>query len=137
MFRRRQWQPPHALADSDLGAALPSLELRELERQSTRVDVRAGQSLIREGAAGRQCLVVIDGSLAVQRRDDLVATLGPGGVAGEIGLLTRRPCTADVFTTDDTAAYVMNRREFRTVLDRCPNLAHHVVATALERSFAA
>ena len=137
MLSRRGWRPPLALAESGLGGSVPDGELRELDRLSTRLDLTAGRLVIRQATPGRECLVVIEGALVVERDEELVAVLGPGEVAGELALLTDRRRSADVTADTDTSVYAMNRREFATVIDRCPVLARHVMTTALRRSRAA
>ncbi|MEZ5247490.1 MAG: cyclic nucleotide-binding domain-containing protein [Acidimicrobiales bacterium] len=124
---------PKTLKDSPLGDRLPEAELRRLDRMATIVTLRSPSRVIRHGEHGRQCLVVIDGLLHVERNGAHVADLGAGEVAGEISAITGLPCTADVTAAVGTTVYAMNPRELNSLLDACPSLALEMLRTAIER----
>ena len=124
---------PRPLRDSPLGGRLPESELHRLDRVATIVTVRASSQVIRQSQHGRQCLVVIDGLLQVERNGRHVADLGAGEIAGEISVLTGLPCTADVTATAGTTVYAMNPRELTSLLDECPVLAREMLRTAIDR----
>ena len=56
----------------------------------TTIDVAADRELIRQGDAGREFLVVVDGEAEV-RRDGEVIAHGPGTFFGEMAFLLERP----------------------------------------------
>jgi CRP-like cAMP-binding protein len=124
---------PRPLKDSPLRDRLPEAELRRLDRMATIVTLKSPSRVIRQAEHGRQCLVVIDGLLHVERNGAHVADLGAGEVAGEISVLTGLPCTADVTATAGTTVYAMNPRELKSLLDACPKLALEMLRTAIER----
>lgn len=131
MVSKRKSSSP--LAHSELAQGVSLAELESLDQIATRVDLDAGSKVIRHGKLGRQCLVVIDGGLSVGRDGTRIADLGPGEFAGELSLLSRKPCNADVVANEGARAYVLNPREFSSLMDANPQLRWHVLTTAIER----
>jgi CRP-like cAMP-binding protein len=75
--------------------------LETLARQSTTVDVSAGQDVVRQGDAADALYLIESGTLKVsshgEGNEEIVrGSLGPGDYFGEIGLLQRVPRTATV-----------------------------------------
>src|SRR6476646_5324911 len=79
---------------SDLGRR----ELEEVERLVDEVDVPAGRVLMREGDAGREFFVLVNGTVAIDRGGTRVRTLESGDFFGEIALLAEGPRTAPATT---------------------------------------
>lgn len=135
MFTHQHELHPAFLA-SDLAATVPAKELEQLDRVATTLNIAAGEVIVRSGAVGRECFVVIDGEFSIQIGDHSIH-VGPGAVIGELALLTLRPRNASVTATVDSTVYVLNRAEFATVLDTCPNLSRVVFNSAVQRTVAA
>ena len=133
MFRRSD-PIPASLRESEMAAALPARELRLLERRGTVVPFGAGRSAMREGEVGRECMLVVSGSFAVERNGEGVAVLRPGMVMGELALMTNEPRNATVTAMEPSAVYAFNRREFISLLSECPTFAEIVTADAQSRS---
>jgi CRP/FNR family transcriptional regulator, cyclic AMP receptor protein len=96
-------------------AGLSDKELRDLAAALTRVTVRAGQAIIREGESqvDKQGLfVLIEGHVQVFKKGRDLATLGPGTVFGEVELLTRVAPTATVQAKDDLVLLWLGRDRF-------------------------
>ena len=102
--------------DSTVASTVPTAELETVLRLGTRVTVPGGTTIMDEAGFGREFLVVLDGSLAVSREGDEVATLGAGDIVGEIALLENSRRTATVTALSDADVLAFNRREFATVL---------------------
>ena len=85
---------------------------------------RTGEVVIREGAKAREAYVVRSGRLTVvrpaghQERD--VADVTPGGIVGEMGLLSGQPRTATVKAAEDSELFVIGDREFDLLLRSHP-----------------
>src|SRR5918992_2674084 len=65
---------------------------RRLERLgmlADEVDVPAGKVLMRQGETGMDMMVIVDGSVSVERDGNRLNTLGPGDFFGEIALADR------------------------------------------------
>jgi aquaporin Z len=65
------------------------------------VSFKAGEILVREGESGDAAFVVEAGQLTVQRRDVILATLGPGDWFGEMSVLLGEPRSATVVAVTD------------------------------------
>lgn len=108
-------------------------ELEAIALLADEVDVPAGRALTREGAAGREFVVLVGGSAVVERDGETLATLGPGDFLGEIALLTRSPRTATVTTTEPSRLLVLTDRAFRELTDRIPAMAARTWAATAAR----
>ena len=98
---------------------------------------RAGELVIREGAKAREAYVVRAGKLLVVRRDGhrerSVSVVLPGGIVGEMGLLSGRPRTATVKAVVDSELFTIDDREFDLLLHSHPKFRHEMEALAHAR----
>jgi CRP/FNR family cyclic AMP-dependent transcriptional regulator len=108
-------------------------ELRELAETIDEIVVPAGYQLTKEGAAGREFVVIIDGAADVIRRGRKVNELGPGDFLGEIALVSGQPRTATVTTTMPTHALVLTASAFRSLLRRLPSMQWKVMEALATR----
>lgn len=136
MFRRTV-SIPTPLAASELGQAIPAEELRVLATLGTEIRFAEGRVAMTEDAVGRECMLVIDGSFAVERLGTRVAELGAGEFVGEVALLTGEPRNATVTALEDSTTHAFSRREFSSLLGRCPTIAARVNGTAKQRTLLA
>lgn len=95
---------------------LPAADLEALAATGDRASVPAGRRLMTEGQRGYESAVVITGELTVSHDGEVVATLGPGDVVGELSLLDHAPRTADVHTATDVELFVFSTRGLQRVL---------------------
>lgn len=92
----------NALAQSDICRGLSETEIRTLHTLVEEVSVSSGQILFREGDLGDAIYLVIEGELAVQKRDvsgndRTLASVGPGGLLGEMTIIAAGSlCSATV-----------------------------------------
>ena len=126
--------PQSLLADAPLAKKVPARELRILDQLGTVVHLRAGKRVIQRDGLGRQCFVVISGTFDVRQGDVTVAQIRAGEFAGEMALLSGDRCNADVVANDDAVIYALSRRDFRSLLSRCPELAAHIQKVAEGRT---
>ena len=92
----------------------------------TPVVIAAGRVLARQGAVGREFMVIERGTATVRRDDAVIALLGPGDFFGEVALVTGAPRTATVTADSDMTLHVFGRGEFSTLLDAVPSLGRVV-----------
>lgn len=116
---------------------LPASEIRALESLTTPIRLDAGDVLMHQGAFGNEVLLLLDGELVVERDGEALAVLVPGAVVGEQAVLLNEPRNATVTAATPVLIGVMNRREFASMLERCPTLGRDVLQTAIERATAA
>jgi CRP-like cAMP-binding protein len=89
--------------------------------------------LCREGQAGHQFFVVVEGQARVTMREREIATLGPGGFFGEMSLLDGGPRIATVTAATPMKLLVLDRREFRHLLGRRLTVVTEIVSVVGER----
>jgi CRP-like cAMP-binding protein len=114
---------------SDLGGR----ELEEVERLVDEVDVPAGRVLMREGDAGREFFVVVNGKVSIDRGGTRVRTMEPGDFFGEIALLAEGPRTATATSDGPATLLVLGHREFHSLMDRYPAIRTCVLEALARR----
>jgi hypothetical protein len=93
-------------------AALPPYVLETVASHLAPVEVRAGTTVLREGAPGDRFYVVERGELEVRGSGQVLSRIGPGGSFGEIALLRNVPRTASVVATTDASLLALEREVF-------------------------
>jgi len=86
-----------------------------------------GHELCREGEHGSECFIIVDGEAEVTMAGRSFATIGPGGVIGELALLDGRPRVATVTATTPMRLLALSRREFSSLLVRVPHVGRRLL----------
>ena len=130
-------RPPidERLATIPLFEHLDKRQLASIGGLATVLDVSAGRELIREGATGREFFLVVEGEAEVSRDGAVIATLGPGSFFGETALLLDQPRNATVTAKSDMVVEVIERRDFKGLLEKYPDL-HAPLLEATARQLA-
>lgn len=102
-------------------------DLERIAKASEEVDVPAGQIIVDQGDAGRDCYVVVSGEATVRRNGRKIASLGPGSVIGELSLLDHGPRTATVLADTDMHLVVIDQRHFASLLEQVPALTRKLL----------
>lgn len=113
-------------------AGLPSWELGRLDQLGTAIEVKAGNTIISRGSAGREAFVVLDGDFTVEG-DSVSTVIGQGDVAGELALLTGQLRSASVTASTDALVYALDPREFASLLHEAPAFRERIIETAASR----
>ena len=108
-------------------------QLAEIANITDLVVFPAGRRLIREGAAGREFMVIVEGAVEVRRKGRKVKELGAGDFIGEIALISKAPRNATVTASQDSSLLVVTDRAFWGLLERAPDLATSVIRALGER----
>ena len=108
-------------------------ELRQIAETADEVDVPAGTLLTKEGATGKEFVVIVEGAAEVRRRGRMINELGSGDFLGEIALVSGAPRTATVKTTEPTRALVLTAQAFRSLMRRVPSIQLKVLAALARR----
>jgi CRP-like cAMP-binding protein len=108
-------------------------ELTELARATDDLALGAGAVLCKEGAPGREFLVIVEGSVEVTKNGKQVAERGPGDFIGEIALIATPRRTATVTATTPLRCFVLTSRDFHRVLDENANVHRKVMRVLAER----
>jgi CRP-like cAMP-binding protein len=121
------------LAQVPLFQNLSAKQLAVIDRLVTMIDVPAGRELIRQGESGLEFVVVVDGEAEVRRDGEVIAVRGPGTFFGEMALLLDRPRNASVVARTAMSIDVINRHDFRRLLEDFPDLYAPLLAATAER----
>jgi len=108
-------------------------QLAAIAAQSDELAVPEGRTLTKQGAPGREFLVIFDGAAEVRKNGRKIATLGPGDFLGEIALITGGPRLATVTTTAPSRLLVVTDRAFRQVLQNVPAVQSNLLKALSER----
>jgi CRP/FNR family cyclic AMP-dependent transcriptional regulator len=116
-----------------LFSSLSRKELTTIGRRADEVQVPEGKVLTVEGKPGHEFFLILSGTVTVSRRGRDIAHLGAGQCFGELSLLDREPRSATVTADGPTTLLVLGQREFSSVLDEVPGLAHKLLAAVAGR----
>jgi CRP-like cAMP-binding protein len=116
-----------------LFSRLSKSELRDLAMLADEIDLRDGKEMTRQGAAGREFFVLLEGTADVRKNGRKINTLGPGDFFGEIALVSREPRTATVTATSAVRTLVITDRSFRRLLDESPQVKTKVMEAMAKR----
>jgi CRP-like cAMP-binding protein len=93
-----------------------------------------GAKAISAGEDAGRLHVVVSGELEVKQDGQVIGTLGPGDVFGEMSLLQRRPATADVVAKGRTVVTLsLPREKFDDIAVKHPELLAEVYKVLVER----
>jgi CRP/FNR family cyclic AMP-dependent transcriptional regulator len=112
---------------------LSSREREQVARWADEVDVPAGKHLLDQGRFAYEFFVIEDGTAEVRQDRHPIATLGPGDVVGEIGLLEGALRSATIETLTPVRAIVMDATSFASMMDVLPKVADRIRAIARQR----
>jgi CRP-like cAMP-binding protein len=116
-----------------LFAECSKAELAEVAGIADEIHLPGGRTLIREGATGREFIVVLDGTVEVRRRGRRLPSKGDSSFFGEAALLTGAPRNATVTTTSPVRALVITDRAFKRLLERVPTIQRKVLTSLATR----
>lgn len=124
----------HRLKTVGLFAGLSRREIRRLSSVTDEVVVPAGTRLIDEGTFAHEFLLIEAGTADVRRAGELLAQLGPGDFAGEIGVMQSARRNAAVTAATELKAIVMTARDLRQITKDMPSVAAQIDAAIAARS---
>ncbi len=99
---------------------LSEAELARVAALGEPVDAEIGAMLMNQGDVGRECFLVLDGEAGVFAAGQHVASIGPGTVVGEMGLVGHRPRNATVTAQTAMRLLSFNISSFKKLLDEMP-----------------
>lgn len=95
-----------------LFAPLEPKSLERIAQQLVRIEVPAGDVLIREGEEGDRFYLIESGQMTAMFEGALLRQMGAGDPFGEIALLRDVPRTATVTADEPTVVYALEREDF-------------------------
>jgi len=108
-------------------------ELEELAGLADELTLPEGRNLTKEGATGKEFVIIVEGFAEVRRKGRKVNSLRSGDFLGEIALITGVPRTATVTTTTPARLLIITAPAFRTLLRRMPSLQLKVLEALAAR----
>ncbi|TDR93446.1 SulP family sulfate permease [Enterovirga rhinocerotis] len=122
-----------AIHETDLGGGLSEAELKALVGRLEHASYAAGEALCRAGEPADRLWIITRGSVSIRvagaHHARRIAALGPGTAVGEMGLLDRRPRSADVVADEDVESYVLTAEHFDALLRDEARLGQSLLAT--------
>lgn len=108
-------------------------ELGQIAGIADEIDLKEGTNLTREGKAGREFFVLVEGTADVLMKGKWVNSVRQGDFLGEIALLTGRPRTATVKATSPVRVLVITSRDFNKLMERSPEIQRKILVSMAER----
>ncbi len=98
------------------------------------VSVPIGGHIVKAGDYAYHFFMILEGTAAVSQEGDLVATLGPGDVFGEMALLQDLRRNADVVAVAPMRLAALMSWDFRETAERFPEFQRRVDDVVIRRS---
>jgi type IV pilus assembly protein PilB len=136
-------QPQHFLQRIKLFSALSIDECQQVVKRMKRRDFPPNQIIVREGAPGNSMFFLTAGLVEIRKKDPhtgidfLLTEMGPGQNFGEMSLLTGKPRTASVTSTQPTTCAVLEQADFQALLMQYPKIGLALTTILAERLEAA
>jgi CRP/FNR family cyclic AMP-dependent transcriptional regulator len=121
------------ISKAPLFAGCTKRELRNIAEIADEIVLPPATTLTKEGASGREFVIIVNGAADVRRRGRKVNSLGSGDFLGEIALITGTPRTATVTTTQETHVLVLTAQAFRSLLRNVPSIQLKVLDALARR----
>jgi CRP/FNR family cyclic AMP-dependent transcriptional regulator len=112
---------PNRLTEIPIFSELSPDEAKRLATFATETSAADGQMLMKEGDYSVELIAIDEGTADVIQGGEKVASLGPGDLIGEMGLLERRPRNADVIATSPMRLIKLTHWEIRRMSEDTVN----------------
>ncbi|WP_417916757.1 cyclic nucleotide-binding domain-containing protein [Candidatus Electronema sp. JC] len=111
------------LRDMELFEPLSDFDLQDLALMMKMKGYPPNKIIIEEGERGTNFYVVLSGKVAVVRKDsEIIAEIGPGGIFGEMSLLSGELTYPSVYSRTACQLATLNSKDFKHVLSKYPIL---------------
>ena len=108
-------------------AGFEPAELERVAELADEVEALPGAVIIDQGRVGQECFVVLEGQATVHVGDDLVASIGPGTMIGEMALVDHRPRSASVIAESPMRLVAFDTDDFKRLLSEMPKVHERVI----------
>ncbi len=102
-------------------------QLQEIGKVADELVLPVGKVLACQGEVGFEMFILLDGTAAVTRDGQHVATVTAGDVVGELAVLSGHPRNATVVAETELRVLVLTHRGLNQLLDDIPGLAKHLL----------
>jgi CRP/FNR family transcriptional regulator, cyclic AMP receptor protein len=121
---------PARLTAIPIFSQLSEDEARRLAAFASETSAAEGQMLMKEGDYSVELIAIEEGTADVVQDGQTIASVGPGDLIGEMGLLERRPRNADVIASSPMRLIKLTHWEIRRMSEDTVN---RIKATIEER----
>lgn len=108
-------------------------ELAEVAGIADELHLPAGRTLIKEGATGREFIIIVDGTVELRRGGRRIAKKDGANFFGEAALLTGARRNATLTTTSPVRALVITDTAFRRLLRESHTIQTKVLTALASR----
>ena len=112
---------PNRLKSIPIFSNLSDDEAKRLATFATETSAAQGQMLMKEGDYSVELIAIDEGTADVIQGGKTIATLKPGDLIGEMGLLERRPRNADVIASSPMRLIKLTHWEIRRMSEDTVN----------------
>jgi CRP/FNR family cyclic AMP-dependent transcriptional regulator len=102
--------------------------------ESARMRYAKGKVIVQEGLAGVLMYVLLEGSVAITIRNKAIGEIGPGGMFGEMALITHEQRVASAVAKTDCVLLAINRTVFLDLVRGNPKFAVALLSAVGERA---
>ncbi len=103
------------------------------ENQAELLRVEAGKIIFREGDPGDAVYVVLDGRVELHVNGQLVETVEPGGVLGEMALIEQAPRVATATARTACDLQPISEARFMSMIQQTPHFALQIMKVIASR----
>ena len=126
------------LAAVPLFANIPQPELVKLAAMARKESYPKNAEIMAEGDRSSGLYILLSGKVKVVLRSEegkeiILAILNPTEFFGEMALLDEAPRSADIITMAPTTVLVIAKQEFKSWLQRQPEMAFEIIKTLAQR----
>jgi CRP-like cAMP-binding protein len=118
------------LKELEAFGALSEKELEKVADAGTFLHLPANWSLMAESTPADKAYVILSGEVEIRQHGEIVATVGPGGIIGEVGILEHRLRTASVISRTELEVVHYTKEKLSELVEQVPALKEIVRATA-------
>lgn len=127
MVMRRRSQKVDVLQTVPLFQTLSKRDLDHIATIADEVDSAPGEVLMRQGEPGREFMLIVSGSVRVERNGKVIARRGAGEFLGEMALLDGQGRTASVITEEPSRLLVIHWARFWPLIETMPEIQRKIL----------
>lgn len=100
--------------------------------------VKKGTVLFKEGDKGEEVFLIISGQIQLRKNvlseyPQMISTVGPGDVVGEMALFDNRPRLAEAMVSEDSEVFVIPRGDFSERIANMNPVMRRILQIMVER----
>jgi CRP/FNR family transcriptional regulator, cyclic AMP receptor protein len=131
--KREGYVDSERLKKLDVFSSLPDEELDRVAGIAGEVSIEEGEDLVRAGTQPYQLFAIEEGTVEVKRDGETLATIGPGEVVGERGIVKRGLRNASAVATEPVKAIFLTADQMRKLRRDHPEVEKRLSSILEER----